>query len=143
MLLLLLVLVVVECGCCGCYRCSCCCLLLSLLLSPLYAFHWHHVGSQPFFQAMDEALDSLLAMGLVPPTPDHRLLLRCPMLGVSAPLQMPPWLNIWGEDCAEHVHGHAGIVVLVYMLVAARRSSCAAVCRSRYAAVRRSSRPMF
>ena len=92
---------------------------------------------------MDEALGALLAMGLEPPNPDHRLLLRCPLLGVSAPLQLPPWLIIWGEDCAEHVHCHAGIVVLVYMLVAARRSSCAAVCRSSYAAVRRSSRPVF
>ena len=59
--------------------------------------------------------------------------------GVAAPLPMPPWLSLWGEDCAEHVHDHACIGVLVYMLVAARRSSCAAVRRSSYAAVRRSS----
>jgi hypothetical protein len=69
--------------------------------------------------------DKFLAMSTEAPHPTHRLVLNIPMLNVSAPLVMPPWLSIWGEDCAEHVHDHAGIVVLVYMLVAARRSSCA------------------
>jgi hypothetical protein len=83
--------------------------------------------------------DTLLAMPLEPPHPEHRWELNCELLGVAAPLPMPPWLGLWGEDCAEHLHDHACIRVLVYMLVAARRSSCAAVRRFSYAAVRRSS----
>ena len=85
------------------------------------------------------AYDTLLAMSCDPPHPEQRLVLNCGLLGVSAPLPMPRWLSLMGEDCAEHVHDHACIGVFVYMLVAARRSSCAAVRRSSYAAVRRSS----
>mgnify|MGYP001201336564 CR=1 FL=1 len=59
--------------------------------------------------------DTLLAMSLAPPHPEQRLVLNCELLGVAAPLQMPPWLSLWGEDCAEHVHDHACIGVLVYM----------------------------
>jgi len=84
-------------------------------------------------------MEAFFAMPLGAPHPGQRLLLNSSMLNVAAPLQLPPWISIFGEDCAEHVHEHAGIVVLVYMLVAARRSSCAAVRRSSYAAVRRSS----
>jgi hypothetical protein len=84
--------------------------------------------------------DSFLAMAVEPPPPLQRLPLACPWLGMpQPPLEMPPWLDVHGLDCVEHVHDHAGIVVLVYMFVAARRSSCAAARRSSYAAVRRSS----
>jgi hypothetical protein len=115
----------------------------------LYAFHWHHGGSVfvfascPFVFAMS-SYDSFIAMAMEAPPLLQRLPLACPWLGMTAPpLQMPPWLDIHGQDCVEHVHDHAGIVVLVYMLVAARRSSCAAARRSSYAAVRRSSWPVF
>jgi hypothetical protein len=112
LLLLVLVVVVVVCGCCGCSSCCCCCLLLSLLLSPLYAFHWHHGGSivfrefSFFFVAMS-SYDSFLAMAVEGPPPLQRLPLACPWLGMTAPpLQMPPWLDTYGQDCVEHVHDH-------------------------------------
>ena len=89
-------------------------------------------------QAHFGIMDAFLAMPLVAPHPCERLLLASSLLGVAAPLQLPPWITIFCEDCAEHVHEHAGIVVLVCILVAARRSSCAAFRRSNYAAVRRS-----
>jgi hypothetical protein len=96
-------------------------------------------ASCPFVFAMS-SYDSFLAMAVEAPPLLQRLPLACDWLGVTAPpLQMPPWLDIHGQDCVEHVHDHVGIVVLVYMLVAARRSSCAAARRSSYAAVRRSS----
>jgi hypothetical protein len=53
------------------------------------------------------SLDELLAMSAAPPHPVQRLQLNCGLLDVAAPLEMPPWLTIWGEDCAEHVHDHA------------------------------------
>ena len=81
----------------------------------------------------------LMAMSLAPPHPVQRLVLNCELLGVAAPLPMPAWLSLAGEDCAEHVHDHACIGVLVYMLVAARLSSCAAARRSSCSAARRSS----
>jgi hypothetical protein len=113
----------------------------------LYAFHWHHGGSvlfanPPFFTM--SSCDNFLAMALEAPPLLQRLPLACSWLGMAAPpLEMPPWLDVHGQDCVEHVHDHVGIVVLVYMLVAARRSSCAAARRSSYAAVRRSSWPVF
>jgi hypothetical protein len=93
----------------------------------------------PCCAAMSSAYDRLMAMPLEPLHPEVRWELDCEELGVAAPLPMPPWLGLWGEDCAEHIHDHACIRELVYMLVAARRSSCAAVRRFSYAAVRRSS----
>jgi hypothetical protein len=59
-----------------------------------------------FFVAMS-SYDSFLAMAVEGPPPLQRLPLACPWLGMTAPpLQMPPWLDTYGQDCVEHVHDH-------------------------------------